>query len=35
MNAKDLLGIAVMKRKKLQNTFVKQIITLAETRRKL
>ena len=35
MNTKDLSGIAIVIRTKLQNTVGKQIITLAEIRRKL
>ena len=34
-NTKDLSGVAIMKRINLQNTFWKQITTLAGTRRKL
>ena len=35
MNTKDLLEIAIVKRKKLQNTLEKQITTVAGNRRKL
>ena len=34
-DAKDLSGISIVIRKKLENTVEKQIITLAEIRRKL
>ena len=34
-DTKDLLGISIVIRKKLENTVEKQIITLAEIRRKL